>query len=153
MQKISKRLFVIPLLLLIVVQRRRSFGAQGGVPDLKRGSARRRDSSMSNLRFREAITTIPPYTPAKSLAEIKRQFGIERIVRLAANEITMGFSPRVQAAIAAALPDIYLYPDGASSQLRLKLAELLQIKARLSFIRRLAPWVWNISRRRPILSW
>jgi histidinol-phosphate aminotransferase len=76
------------------------------------------------FKFRKALETLPPYTPAKSMEEIKRQFELDQIIRLAANESTMGCSPKVGPAIAEKLKNIFLYPDGASTCLKNKLAKL-----------------------------
>ncbi len=84
---------------------------------------------MPKLRFRKAVEVLPPYTPAKSLEAIKHELGLERIVRLSANESTMGCSPRVGPAIVQALKNIYLYPDGASSLLKSKLAQVHQCQS------------------------
>lgn len=81
---------------------------------------------MPELKFRNAVEALPPYTPAKSLEAIKHELGLGRIIRLSANESTMGCSPRVGPAIEQALKNIYLYPDGASSLLKSKLAQIHQ---------------------------
>ncbi|HBF39010.1 MAG TPA: histidinol-phosphate transaminase [Firmicutes bacterium] len=79
---------------------------------------------MAKLKYRKALEALPPYIPAKSLEEIKRQYVLEQIVRLSANENTMGCSSRVKPAIARALQNIYLYPDGSSTNLKSKLAAI-----------------------------
>lgn len=78
---------------------------------------------MSDLQYRKALEHISPYKPAKTLVKIKEELGLEHIIRLAANENTMGCSPHVQEAVNAALKDIYLYPDGFCHDLRAQLAQ------------------------------
>ncbi len=84
---------------------------------------------MPKLKFRKAVEELPPYTPAKSLEAIKHELGLERIIRLSANESTMGCSPQVGPAIEQALKNIYLYPDGASVLLKNKLAQIHQCRS------------------------
>ncbi len=84
---------------------------------------------MPKLKIRKEVEALPPYTPAKSLETMKYEFGLEQIIRLSANESTMGCSPRVGPAIEQALKNIYLYPDGASSILKSKLAQIHQCQS------------------------
>jgi len=78
---------------------------------------------MSDSKFRKALESISSYTPAKSLEEIRQDLGLDNIIRLSANENTMGCSPLVATALKQAVEDIYLYPDGFCMKLRRKLAE------------------------------
>ncbi|MBC2580720.1 aminotransferase class I/II-fold pyridoxal phosphate-dependent enzyme [Clostridium sp. DJ247] len=83
---------------------------------------------MAVLKYREALNDISSYTPAKSLEEIERELGLNKIIRLSANENTMGCSPSVQVAIEEASKNLYLYPDGFCRQLRSKLAEINNVE-------------------------
>jgi histidinol-phosphate aminotransferase len=60
------------------------------------------------------IRAIAPYQPGKPITELAREFGLDerKIVKLASNENPSGLSPRAQAAIEAALPELARYPDG-----------------------------------------
>ena len=59
------------------------------------------------------VRAISPYQPGKPVTELAREMNIplERIVKLASNENPLGTSPRVQAAVAAALSGVARYPD------------------------------------------
>jgi histidinol-phosphate aminotransferase len=78
---------------------------------------------MGTLRFRQSLNSIPVYIPAKSLEETKKDLGLKQVIRLAANENTMGFSPLVEQAIRQTSANLFLYPDSFSSKLRSKLTE------------------------------
>jgi histidinol-phosphate aminotransferase len=72
------------------------------------------------LKVRKVVEALPKYTPAKSIDSVKREFGIENVIKLAANENTLGFSPKVK----EALKDVVsYYPDMEVTALRGKVAE------------------------------
>lgn len=64
------------------------------------------------------ILDIAPYVPGRSKAD-----GIERPLKLSANENPLGCSPAARAAFLAAAADIHLYPDSRTSHLRAAIAE------------------------------
>ena len=70
------------------------------------------------------IRSIAPYQPGKPISELAREIGLpeQDIVKLASNENPLGPSPRALAAIARALPDLALYPDGGGYALKAALA-------------------------------
>jgi histidinol-phosphate aminotransferase len=59
------------------------------------------------------IRSIAPYQPGKPITELAREMGLEvdAITKLASNENPLGMSPKVSAAIEAALPELHRYPD------------------------------------------
>jgi histidinol-phosphate aminotransferase len=70
-----------------------------------------------------AIAELKPYLPGKPLSELERELGIVHAIKLASNENPLGVSPRVAEAIAAAVPELYRYPDGGGFALRRALAD------------------------------
>ncbi|MCG8992434.1 histidinol-phosphate transaminase [Laribacter hongkongensis] len=62
------------------------------------------------------VRAIAPYQPGKPIGELARELDLDPagIVKLASNENPQGLSPRVKAALVAALDDIARYPDGNS---------------------------------------
>jgi histidinol-phosphate aminotransferase len=74
-----------------------------------------------------AVRGLAPYVPGKPASELERELGISGIAKLASNENPYGPSPRAIEAMHAALERIWLYPDGASHELRQGLAEHLQV--------------------------
>lgn len=65
------------------------------------------------------------YQPGKPIEETARELGLrpEDIVKLASNENALGPSPHAVRAMQAAASQVHLYPDGASFDLRSKIAE------------------------------
>lgn len=76
-----------------------------------------------SLKYRKPLDNITSYAPAKTIEEIERELGIDKIIRLSANENSLGYSPLVKEAIDASFNKINLYPDFNCSKLRTKLAE------------------------------
>ena len=71
---------------------------------------------------RASIQALKPYVPGRSIDDVKAQYNPKRIVKLGSNENPLGTSPKVIKAVAAALKDSSLYPDGSSRKLREALA-------------------------------
>jgi len=69
-----------------------------------------------------SVAALAPYEPGKPIEELQRELGIDDPVKLASNENPLGPSPRAIEAIKAALPELNRYPDGASYELRRKIA-------------------------------
>jgi histidinol-phosphate aminotransferase len=74
-----------------------------------------------------AVRGLSPYIPGKPIAELQRELGIHDIIKLASNENPYGPSPKVRAAMARAIEDVWLYPDGSSYELRQALASHLGV--------------------------
>ena len=75
-------------------------------------------------KLNPAVAALQPYEPGRPIEEVAREFGLDPddIVKLASNESAIGTSPKALAAMQAALPESYRYPDGGVWQLRNKLA-------------------------------
>jgi len=73
-------------------------------------------------RPQRGLDTLRPYVPGKPIDEVKREYGLDDVIKLASNENPFGPSQAVLDAMAAALPDLNLYPDGQSYDLRRALA-------------------------------
>jgi histidinol-phosphate aminotransferase len=63
-----------------------------------------------------------PYQPGKPIAEVKREFGLTDVVKLASNENPLGPSPLALRAAQKAVAEVGVYPDGACFELRQALA-------------------------------
>ena len=70
------------------------------------------------------IRNIAPYQPGKPISDVARELGLAEadIIKLASNENPLGPSPKALAAIAKALPELALYPDGGGFALKAVLA-------------------------------
>lgn len=77
---------------------------------------------------RKALEQINNYITAKTIESVKRELGIERIIKLAGNENTHGYSKKVKEAIQQSLEGLSYYPDMNCTVLREKLSELHDIE-------------------------
>ena len=71
---------------------------------------------------RPEVEHFEPYLPGRSMESVRRELGLKRIIKLASNENSLGPSPKVIQALAAAAQRSLRYPDGASTSLRRALA-------------------------------
>nr|WP_252894224.1 hypothetical protein [Veillonella denticariosi] len=81
--------------------------------------------------MKEIIRTLQPYVPEEPAQAVKSRLGgVDRLVRLSANENPYGTSPEVREAILSYVThnDANYYPDGNATPLRTKLAEYWQVK-------------------------
>ncbi|MBI5482082.1 MAG: histidinol-phosphate transaminase [Deltaproteobacteria bacterium] len=87
---------------------------------VKRAPKHRRPGPRERRLLRPAIAGLEPYVPGRSIEEVAAERGIapDRIVKLGSNENPLGASPRALAALAAAGPQLHLYPDATARDLR-----------------------------------
>ena len=69
-------------------------------------------------RARDGVLDLNAYVPGKPIAQVKREYGLERVVKLASNECPLAPPEPVVRAIQAHIADLCRYPDGHCSQLR-----------------------------------
>ncbi|QKS71101.1 histidinol-phosphate transaminase [Paenalkalicoccus suaedae] len=79
------------------------------------------------MKIKSTLHGLTPYQPGKPMEEVKRELGLDEVVKLASNENPYGASDSVQAAIQEAVSSIAIYPDGGAAKLRQKVAELHNI--------------------------
>ncbi|MFQ5951918.1 MAG: histidinol-phosphate transaminase [Candidatus Omnitrophota bacterium] len=77
--------------------------------------------------WRKILDFIPVYQPGKPIEEVKRELGLDNVVKLASNENAMSPSPKVIEAIAAEAKNVNRYPDGGCFYLRKALSKKLSI--------------------------
>jgi len=70
---------------------------------------------------RPAVRKLAPYVPGKTIEEVQRALGLERIVKLASNENPLGSSPKAMAALRR-VDRLHLYLDDAYPELKEKIA-------------------------------
>ncbi len=73
------------------------------------------------------VQTLVPYQPGRSADEIRREFGVENVIKLASNENPLGPSPRAIVRLLKSVDDVHVYPDGGL-KLRRVLAEQFRVK-------------------------
>ncbi|WP_134698979.1 histidinol-phosphate transaminase [Ammoniphilus sp. YIM 78166] len=76
---------------------------------------------------KKQIVDLPVYQPGKPIDEVKRELGLEKIVKLASNENPFGCSPLVKPAVQSVLDELAIYPDGGSMALREEMASFLGV--------------------------
>ncbi|MEN6356183.1 MAG: histidinol-phosphate transaminase [Armatimonadota bacterium] len=82
---------------------------------------------------RECILKLKPYIPGKPIEEVKRELGIDDVIKLASNENPFGPSPKAIEVIKAAAESVSLYPDGSCYELRQALAPFLGVDKNMLF--------------------
>ncbi|MDH2886871.1 MULTISPECIES: histidinol-phosphate transaminase [Bacillus cereus group] len=80
------------------------------------------------MKVKEQLFSLNAYVPGKNIEEVKREYGLSKIVKLASNENPFGCSKRVKEALALLNEQYALYPDGAAFELRQKVANHLKVQ-------------------------
>lgn len=81
------------------------------------------------MKPKSNIVHLPVYQPGKPIEEVKKQYGLSMVTKLASNENPFGCSPKAKDAIAAEIANTSLYPDGGAVELTAALAEHLGVGA------------------------
>ena len=71
------------------------------------------------------VRILQPYQPGKPESELRREYGLSDIVKLASNENPLGPSPRALTAVRDALSGLARYPDGNGFELKSALSAKL----------------------------
>ena len=66
----------------------------------------------------KGVQKLNPYRPGKPESEVKREYGLDHVVKLASNENPMGAPASSIKAIEAVLIELARYPDGAGHDLK-----------------------------------
>ncbi|SDC07943.1 histidinol-phosphate aminotransferase [Geodermatophilus telluris] len=72
---------------------------------------------------RPAVQALPAYKPGRNPADLARELGVERAVKLASNEVPFPPLPAVVQALAATAGETHRYPDNGAAVLTAALAE------------------------------
>jgi histidinol-phosphate aminotransferase len=82
----------------------------------------------THVKPQRGLAHISVPVPGKPIAEIQREYGLSDVSQLASNENGLGTSPKVLAALAAAPPQLNLYPDADAYSLRNAIARHLDVQ-------------------------
>ena len=93
----------------------------------KRKSLSERDEFLLGQGISD-IYKIKAYQPGKPIEEVKREFKLKNVIKLASNENPLGPSPKAVEAIREYASKINFYPDGGSYYLKKALGEKLGVK-------------------------
>ncbi|TCT15345.1 histidinol-phosphate aminotransferase [Natranaerovirga pectinivora] len=80
------------------------------------------------IKCRKSIETLRPYIPGKPIDDVKEEYGLEEVIKLASNENPLGCSEKAKEAIIKSLEDVAIYPDGNATKLRKTLSNHFNIK-------------------------
>lgn len=79
------------------------------------------------MNGKRVLEQLSAYKQGMQISEVKRQYNLEEIVKLASNENAYGCSPLIKESLTVSEQDFAQYPDGYAYDLRLKLAENLAV--------------------------
>lgn len=82
------------------------------------------------VKWKEQVLSLNPYQPGKSIEEVRKELGLEQIVKLASNENPYGQSPKVREAFVNLMLNYAIYPDGYATDFRETLASFLQVDSK-----------------------
>ena len=82
---------------------------------------------MSSINYRKPIAPLEPYVPGKPIDDVKREFGLKSVVKIASNENPYGFSQAAKDAVVASISSAMIYPDGYCTKLRNALSKKLGV--------------------------
>lgn len=89
-----------------------------------------RGAYQMSINFRPEIKDISAYEPGKPIEDVKKEFNLERVVKLASNENPLGLSSKAKEAIKESLDSLSLYPDGNATLLKEKISKKLNISTK-----------------------
>ncbi|OCA83563.1 MULTISPECIES: histidinol-phosphate transaminase [unclassified Bacillus (in: firmicutes)] len=80
------------------------------------------------MKWKNHLYTLEPYKPGKPIEDVKREFGLEEIIKLASNENPYGYSSEVAKTLKETEWSLPLYPDGGAVNLREVLSNYLGVE-------------------------
>lgn len=76
---------------------------------------------MSGIRAN--VLHMEPYSPGKPISEVRRELGLDRIIKLASNENPLGPSPKAIEAVQRAALNMHAYPDANAYDLKVAIGD------------------------------
>lgn len=77
---------------------------------------------MPDAAARREVMTLTPYIPGKPADEVKRELGLDRVIKLASNENPLGPSPKAALRVRDMALQSHIYPDAAGFKLKARLS-------------------------------
>ncbi|MFH1394682.1 MAG: histidinol-phosphate transaminase [Candidatus Omnitrophota bacterium] len=77
--------------------------------------------------YKKILDKVNPYQPGKPIEEVKREYNLKNVIKLASNENPLPPSPKVLEAIAESAKNVARYPDGSCFQLKECLSRKLEV--------------------------
>ena len=82
---------------------------------------------MAKSIFRDELASFRPYVQGKPIEAVRREYGLDRIEKLASNENQFGPSPKALEAIQEEFPELIFYPETYPFDLMCELSEALGV--------------------------
>ncbi|MBM7542519.1 histidinol-phosphate transaminase [Amphibacillus cookii] len=79
------------------------------------------------MKAKKVFESMSPYKPGKQIEDVKKAYGLNKIVKLASNENPFGYSQQVDQALKASANHFEIYPDGYATELRELLSDELSV--------------------------
>lgn len=79
------------------------------------------------IKFSDNTKELKPYVPGRPIEDVKKEYNLKNVIKLASNENPFGCSQKVTNAINESVNLIKYYPDGYCTDLRLKISTELNI--------------------------
>ncbi|ATP39627.1 histidinol-phosphate transaminase [Solibacillus sp. R5-41] len=80
------------------------------------------------MKWKQQLHGMKAYQPGKPMEEVKKQYGLDEVVKLASNENPFGSSPQVKAFLQSDASNHAVYPDGYAQNLRTSLANFYGVE-------------------------
>ncbi|MBS5939178.1 histidinol-phosphate transaminase [Clostridium sp.] len=84
-------------------------------------------------KVREEVKKLSKYVAGKPISEVKREYGIDRVVKLASNENPLGTSEKVKKLIVELVSEMNMYPDASSYDFKEALSTRLNVTRDMIF--------------------
>ncbi|MTI69439.1 MAG: histidinol-phosphate transaminase [Firmicutes bacterium] len=81
-----------------------------------------------SINFRKELDELSAYKPGKPIEDVKKEYGLDKVIKLASNENPLGTSPKVTEALKSEIENLAIYPDGNATLLKETIAKSLNIK-------------------------
>jgi len=75
-------------------------------------------------KARKNVMEFQPYIPGKPIEDVKREYNLKRVIKIASNENALGASPAAISGIRKVLKNINIYPDGNCFKLKEKISAI-----------------------------
>lgn len=84
-------------------------------------------------KVRKEVKSLGKYVSGKPIDEVKREYGIDRVVKLASNENPLGTSEKVKELMVDLVNEMNMYPDASSFDFKEVLSKKLDINRNMVF--------------------
>lgn len=81
-----------------------------------------------NIKIRKEIKGMDAYPAGRPISEVKRQYGLQEVIKLASNENPNGCSPKAKEAVSKLMEQFWMYPDPSTYELKRKIAGRWNVK-------------------------